>query len=206
MLRFRGLWLIVASLFLGACSSGKLVKTYEGDAMPDSQVATLTAGENIVLLSVNGQRVPDYLLSSISVNYGLKPGKNVVVFQYESVWAQAKRGEDGRSSEAVESERREVELDVAAGDKLTFRYGTASNIREAQALAATFEAEVTDQHGRVVAASRDVTVAKPTTFAESGGGFTGKATSGLPAIEAIKVLWEDLSADEKKDFLKWAFQ
>lgn len=203
--------LMIAALaiaMLSGCSSNKPVKTYEGDDLAADEVAILSVGENVALLSVNGERVPDYLLSNISVDYALKPGENVVVFQYESIWGKAKIGKDGTSSEVVESKPREVVIKARPGDKLSFRYESAENVREARALAADFDADVVNQKGKVVASSQDVRKRKPLVAGvtnQSAGAGT-EAEEGLPAIEAMKVLWSDLSAEEKKSFLKWAFQ
>lgn len=199
----RRVVLLVCVLLLSACSSGKLVKTYSGDTLPKAQLASLTAGENVSLLSVNGEKVPDYLLSGISVDYGLKPGKHVVLFQYESVWSVARVSEDSPRSKAVESVPREVTIDVKAGDRLSFRYAEASNIREAERLASNFEADVVNQKGRVLASSGDPAIQKVEAPEAAAAVSPG---SGLPAVEAMKVLWADLSAEDKKDFLKWAFQ
>ena len=207
MLIRRLLVAIFLSSVLAACSSNKLVKTYEGDALPTKDVATLEAGENISIVTVNGERVPDYLLSNISVNYGLKPGQNVIVFQYESIWGKAKKGKEGARSEVVESKLREVVINAKAGAKYSFRYENAGNLKDARLLAEGFEADIVNQKGKVLASSQDVQdrSAKSEQVAVSLGTDTSRA-EGLPAIEAIKVLWEDLSAEEKKSFLKWAFQ
>lgn len=206
----RRVVLLLCVVMLSACSSGKLVQAYQGKELPKAQLGALTAGENVSLLSVNGDRVPDYLLSGISVDYGLKPGKNVVLFQYESVWSVSRKGEDGARSKLVESVPREVVIDVKAGDRLSFRYAEASNIREAQRLADSFEADVVNHKGQVVASSGDVTptVEELPVAAASVTGSTSSVSpgAGLPAIEAMKVLWADLPAQEKKAFLKWAFQ
>jgi len=207
--------LIFSMLFLVACSTGKIVKTYEGDKLLVEQVAVLTAPENIVVLSINGKRVKNYLLSDLNVNYGLKPGENLVVFQYESIWAKTIReNKDAPRSEKVVSEPIEVLIDAKAGESLNFKFQSGSNVREARALAETFEAEVVDSKFIVIAQS-----AKVGTFAankataklaeEKIAKEKNKALSGssdLSSLEALKVLWGVATADEKKVFLVWAFQ
>jgi len=208
----KSLSLIALALTMVACSSGKVVKTYEGDALPSNALATLTAGENLVLISVNDKPVPEYLLSNIEVNYGLKPGKNKVVFQYESVWARARVGEDGERSELVLSKQREVDIDAKPGAKLSFRYPEADNVREARALAASFDAEVVNKAGKVVARSHDVTKVQademPASLTASAGAVSDAPVAGpaLPASEAIRVLWGKMTREEQKQFLQWAFQ
>lgn len=203
----RVVWVALA-LFLVACSSGKVVKTYEGDALPNEDLAVLTAGENIVLLSVNGRKVPEYLLTNISVDYGLKPGRNVVIFRYESVWSRPKRTKDESPSEKVQSQDREVELVVKPGDRLQFRFPAATNIREARALAETFDADLINQTGQMIARSGELVDRKVYQVAGAAvqEGATSSVASDLPPIEALKVLWSRTTKEDKKAFLKWAFE
>lgn len=214
LLRF--VMVLMCGFLVSACSNSKLVKTYEGETIAKEQLATLMVGENLQLISVNGRPVPEYLLSNIEVNYGLKPGLNKLVFQYESVWAKARLGQDDSRAEAVVSERRQADVTVAAGELLSFRYQKASNIREAKALAATFEAEIIDQHGEVIAQSGDVVKqAEPEVLVSTALGSAtnnaslssvGQLDNALPTLDAMKLLWEKTSAEDKKSFLKWAFQ
>lgn len=210
--------LALLSLLLVACSSGKIIKTYEGEALANEQVAVLTAPDNISLISVNGKRVPKYLLSTINVNYGLKPGVNVVVFEYESVWAVPKKG-DSLPSELVQSGRKEVVIDALAGERYNFTFDQVENLAQARELASNFVAELVDSHANVVATSTDQGVYAPPVVTPSNQGLTGqamvsnrrhddnrRANSDLPTLEALKVLWKRASADDKKAFLEWAFE
>jgi len=216
-------WLnLLLVVLLVACSSGTIVKTYEGDALSEGKIAVLTASKNINLISVNGKRVKKYLMRSLEVKYGLQPGKNLVVFQYGSVWGTPTLGdEDAPRAKELMSAQREVLIDAKAGDRLAFRYGSANNIREAEVLVSNFEAEILDQNGGVVAVSGepgiyqqapDVTVASRGLVEPTSGSLSGQKTksvsvdSSLPTIDAMKVLWGTASSDEKQAFLKWAFQ
>lgn len=207
--------LILSVLFLVACSTGKIVKTYAGDELLVEQLAVLTAPENIVVLSINGKRVKNYLLSDLNVNYGLKPGENLVVFKHESVWAKTVReNRDAPRSEKVVSEPKEVLIDAKAGESLNFKFQTGNNLREARALAAAFEAEVLDSKFNVVAQSAKVgtleaSKAKAALAEEQLAKEKIKAlpeTSDVASLDALKVLWGAASAAEKKTFLAWAFQ
>ncbi|MDX1451511.1 MAG: DUF2057 family protein [Oleiphilaceae bacterium] len=223
---------IAVVVLVSACSGNKVVPTYDGPKLAVDQQAILTAGENITVISVNGQRVPKYLLSNIEVNYGLKPGSNSVVFQYRSVWARHNYGEDGPRAQEVSSAPQQVIVDVKAGDRLRFDYAKASNYREAQQLASNFEASVVNERGDILANSHaplpkvkeSVVAAAINEPATTGGDGAAALTvasvvvpataatpaSGgdnrLPALDGLKVLWERASAEEKKAFLKWAFK
>ena len=200
--------LLLSTLFLVACSTGKIVKAYDGEALATEQLAVLSAPENIVILSINGKKMKKYLLSDLSTSYSLKPGENLVVFRSESVWAKAVREDkDAPRSERVVSEPREIMLDVKAGDELSFKFEHGSNVREARALAKEFKAEVIDSKLNTVAVS-----AEPGTYkvlAETKNKVLSKPlaeASDLQTLDALKVLWATATADEKKSFLSWAFQ
>jgi len=194
--------LVLSVLFLSACSTGKIVKAYDGDELLVEQLAVLTAPENIVVLSINGNKMKDYLLSDTNVSYGLKPGENLVVFQYESVWAKAIREDkDAPRSVKVLSEPKEVLVNARAGEHLNFNFLKGRDVREARTLAETFTAEVIDSKLKVVAQSADVGV-----YAASNVKAKLAKTSDLQTLDALKVLWGAATADEKKSFLAWAFQ
>ena len=207
------LMLVFSVLFLVACSNGRILKTYEGDVLAKEQLSVLTAPENIVVLSINEKKVKNYLLSDIEVNYGLKPGKNLVVFQYESVWGKAARGDDAPRSEKVVSEPKEVLIDAKAGEQLNFRFKKAGSVREARLLAVAFEAEVIDAESNALSVSTELGVYEASRVKERENIVsqvkqveTLPVTTNLQALEALKVLWGSASAEEKKTFLVWAFQ
>jgi len=199
------LLLILSVLFLVACSTGKIVKTYDGDELLTEELAVLTAPENIVVLSINGKKMKKYLLSDLNVNYGLKPGENLVVFQHKSVWAKAVReNRDAPRSETVVSEPKEVLVLAKAGERLNFKFQNGNNLREAKAFAEIFEAEVIDSKSNTIAQSAEVGTYAIANAEEKLTSLP--ETSNLQTLDALKVLWKTTSADEKKAFLAWAFQ
>ena len=197
---------ILSMLSLVACSTGGLVKTYDGDVLDKSKVGILTAAENISLLSVNGRAVQKYLLSNIEVNYALQEGGNVVVFEYESIWGKAKRGSEGSSSEKVLSEPKEVLINVKAGDKYLFNFIRPENSREAKKLAAEFKASIHNQNGVLVAESGAVARRKPNVGSSESRYGQPNNTDGLGTLESLKGIWATMSSEDKKEFLIWAFQ
>jgi len=223
-------------LLVAACSSNKPVKTYEGAMLPDTEQVVMTAGENITVVSVNDKPVTKYLLSNIEVDYALRPGANKVVFQYRSVWAVSlRKDEDDPRAEEVTSAEQVVEFVAEPGSRLSFDYPEASDVREAKRLAKGFEARLINQAGTLLATSSEYSVvSKPvvasvsspsvassaapigTADAASSSNNTSQAVASqspapaaqpkLPTIDALKVLWDSASSEEKKAFLKWAFQ
>lgn len=217
-IRFSWLSLVLAVLLTG-CTSSKIVSTYDGEALSAQKIAVLKTSENIQLIAVNGKPVKKYLMRNLEVKYGLLPGKNLVEFQYGSVWGVSTvTDEDAPRAKEVVSSPRAVLIDAKAGDQLTFRHDIANNIREAEALVVQFEAEVIDQNGQVVAVSGEPEIYQKTEEvspspvvegpqgAQAYASHNAPADASLPAIEAMKVLWATASSEEKKAFLKWAFQ
>lgn len=217
--RFSSLLLLVClSVFLSACSSNKLVKTYEGALLAESSVAVLTAPENITLLSVNGKAVTQYLLSNLEVSYALREGENLIVFQYESIWGKAIKDEEtGSRAELVKSEPLEVLIDAQAGQRYNFSFLPASNVREAKILAASFVAQIVDENKNLVAesvayglhqaekderkAKEQILLAEKTDKLEQA-----KETESLSVIDQLKALWPQASPEQKKAFMVWVFQ
>ena len=110
-------------LVLTACSTNKIVQTYDGAVLPNKAISILTAPENIILLSVNGQAVPQYMLSNLEVNYGLKAGENLIVFQYESIWSKAKKDDEtGSRVELIKSDPLAVVIPALAGKNYNFNW------------------------------------------------------------------------------------
>ena len=213
--------LLCFSVLISACSSNKLVKTYPGEKLPESSVAVLTAPENITLLSVNGQAVTQYLLSNLEVRYALEEGKNLIVFQYESIWGKAIRdSETGSRVEVVKSRPLEVLINARAGEQYRFNFMPADNQKEAEALAQNFVAQIVDAKDNLVAESLalgsnqkadDERAKKEKALlidkAEAAEVLAGKAkTDGITVIDRLKALWAEANAEQKKAFMVWVFQ
>ena len=211
MRSLRGILLLVAVAMMSACT-GKPVKTYEGDALPDQDLAILTANEGIEIVQIDAKKMKTYMLSNIETMYALTPGKHRVVFNYTSVWSVLPQGPDSPRSELVESPAQVVDIEVKAGDSLSFEFGEVENVREARAFAERFTANVVDSQGNVLATSdlyvaqTEEEVAKQIAGSGAQVGHLESKAAGLPPLEAMKVIWEGASAEDKKAFLKWAFK
>lgn len=217
--RFSSLSLMLfISIFLFGCASDKIVKTYKGKVLTEDAIAVLTAPENITLLSVNGSEVQQYLLSNLSVDYGLQAGENLVVFKYASIWSKATRDEEsGSRVDVVESLPLEVLINAEPGAKYSFNFVSASNVREARAIASNFIAQVVDGNKNVITESvalnthqkaKDKLVREQQALLLSKGAAVSD-NDGLintSVIERLKQLWPLANAEEKKAFLVWVFQ
>jgi uncharacterized protein YccT (UPF0319 family) len=211
MRSFRLISLVLFVFGLVACS-GKPVKTYEGEALSESEVAILIAGDNIEIKQVNGKPVPEYLLKNLETKYALKPGKNSVVFIYTSVWATAGQNDDARS-ELIESGPQYLEFDAKPGAVYTFEFDEAGDRREARAMASDFTANLVTVSGGLVTTSAGYVPVEPEVDA-SGTEVLGNvrqldcapAETSLSGVEGMKALWKSASQQERKEFLQWAFQ
>tara|TARA_R110002167_G_scaffold33311_2_gene107009 strand:+ start:603 stop:1235 length:633 start_codon:yes stop_codon:yes gene_type:complete len=210
--------MLFISIFLFGCASDKIVKTYKGKVLTEDAIAVLTAPENITLLSVNGSEVQQYLLSNLSVDYGLQAGENLVVFKYASIWSKATRDEEsGSRVDVVESLPLEVLINAEPGAKYSFNFVSASNVREARAIASNFIAQVVDGNKNVITESvalnthqkaKDKLVREQQALLLSKGAAVSD-NDGLintSVIERLKQLWPLANAEEKKAFLVWVFQ
>jgi len=191
--------MLVIALLIG-CSSGAIINTYSGDTLPASELAILNSPENIILLSVNGREVKQYLLSDLNVNYGLKSGENTVIFRYESLWGKAKKAGDSARSETVASDPQELIIIAKPGQEYHFSFNGAGNVREARALAKSFSANIYDLNNVLIAKSQGLGVSERAKLSET------EKTSDSSVMDALTALWGKASAEEKKKFLAWVFQ
>lgn len=220
--------ILALSLLLSACSSSlKRVQTWEGQAAQPGQVAVLKAPGDITVRSVNGRSVGNFLMDDLALDYELLPGRNTIVFVHETIWAKKTVVRDGESKvHNVTSGPRQVVIDAKPGEVYTFDLPELSDRQEAEDFARDFKVAVTNDSGRVIARSevyRPQAPSLPTLPAASevasapatpapGTQTTPvaepQAQSGerLPTLDALKLMWERASADEKREFLRWAFE
>jgi len=248
-LRFARILIIPLFLITVACSSSqRIVKTYEGESLPDDQVAKLKAPEDIEIVEIDGVRQKTYLLDNLSLTYSLMPGERTIAYRYSSIWSRRKESDDADEPrvDVIESDLQQVTMLFQPGESYSFRFPRPANKSEAAALAPDFAAAIVDSSGAPVAEGIPF-VAGTTigTGADAGGASLDQgegggpettplsndrtsqsaaenvdatnnlATSqqklppveaGLSRLDAIKVLWSRASAEEKKEFLRWAFQ
>ncbi|WP_375176767.1 DUF2057 family protein [Marinobacter mobilis] len=206
---------VVVATAAGCSSSFKRIQTWDGSAVDESQLAILRAPGQIEVIEVNGNEVGNYLMDDLALDYELLPGQNVVVFQYKTIWGKATVVERGESKvNVVESGRQQFVVDARAGEEYRFSLPEPQNQREAEAMMANFRAQLVDRSGRVVASSeayREPVAAPIPAVTAAGVVATSLAVPVAPAgdlnaLDGLKVLWERANADEKREFLRWAFQ
>ncbi|MDC0663047.1 DUF2057 domain-containing protein [Marinobacter sp. SS21] len=208
----RAVLALSALMLLAGCSSTlKSIQTWDGGSLEASQVAELQAPGQIQVTAVNGREVKTYLMDDLALNYSLLPGANTVVFRYKTIWAKGRAVENDEARvDVVESEPHQVTFEAAAGQGYRFSLPEPRNRQEAEAMVENLQVQVVDAAGDVVGQSRRYepmpapVVVSATTV---GQPVPAPLASGadLNALDGLKVLWERASAEEKREFLRWAF-
>ncbi|WP_168188245.1 DUF2057 family protein [Hahella sp. CCB-MM4] len=221
----------MAAVVLSACTaSSRVVKVYEGDTLDKSQVAKLVTPEDIDVIEIDGIKQKEYVLESMSLTYDLLPGEHVVVYKYNGLFSKVRDSNDADAprAELIQSEQRQVKFNASAGQTYNFNFKRPGSKNEAREFVETFQAAIVTESGRSVA--KDSKYVKPATIvspaqtpavtafpvasapvattaapaAQTAG--VAPVDAGLSRLDALKVLWGKASAEEKKEFLRWAFQ
>ncbi|MFC4260151.1 DUF2057 family protein [Marinobacter lacisalsi] len=213
----------LAIVVVSGCSSTSMsrVQTWEGEASGD--VAVLKVPSSVKLREVNGRKVGNFLMDDLAIDYELLPGTNIVVFTHKTIWAKSGVIRDGESAvHVVESAPQQFVIETRPGEMYRFDVPKVTSRREAEQFAANFSAELVTDDGTVVARSEpfegypEQQVAGQQSATPPGSGaavvagqpradYQGQGTNRVNTLDALKVLWERASGDEKREFLRWAF-
>ncbi len=212
----RSCQLLVVSAFLAAlagCSSAVTkVETWEGDSPSAANAATLEAPGEIEVQEVNGRSMTNFLMDDLALNYALLPGENEIVFTYKTIWAKSGVVENGESKvHVVESEPQVVRFTAEPGAIYQFRYKKPESRQKAEAAMPAFTAAVVTASGRVVARShawapRQVAERTPVSSPASSADAPAGTDGGGDALQTLKSVWATASEEQKKAFLRWAFE
>ncbi len=211
----RALLTLSALMLLAGCSSTlKNIQTWDGETLEASQVAELQAPGQIQVTAVNGREVKTYLMDDLALNYSLLPGANTVVYRYKTIWAKGRAVENDEARvDVVESEPHQVTFEAMAGQRYRFSLPEPRNRQEAEAMVANLQVQVVNAGGDVVGHTRryepmPAPVAASVVVAPQPLSTAPASTASgadLNALDGLKVLWERASAEEKREFLRWAF-
>jgi uncharacterized protein YccT (UPF0319 family) len=208
-----GLLVIAGLILLSGCSSSMTrVQTWDGAAADASQVAILEAPGTIRVEEVNGRAVPRFLVENLSLSYELLPGENQIVFTYRTIWARSGVVDNGESKvHVVETPRQMLTINAEPGATYQFEIDKPRTRTQAEAMASDFSVNVLDSGGQVVATSSApvaADVGNTAARAPVPDSRTGNAPAGVSAaaLEQLKALWGETSEEEKREFLRWAFE
>jgi len=206
---------VVILAMITGCSSGlSRVQTWEGTVDNADQVAVLAAPGAIKVREVNGQTMTEFLIDDLSLDYELLPGKNLVVFTYKTIWSKAERVDNGESKvHVVETPRQSITIDAVPGETYSFNIDKPENRREAEAKAKDFSVALVNSRGQPVARSSAWMASDSRRAlarrAPVAGSSSGEVPSDVPPaaiMDQLKSLWGDASDEERREFLRWAFE
>ncbi|PID43210.1 MAG: hypothetical protein CSB48_06805 [Proteobacteria bacterium] len=245
-------------LLLVGCSSNT-INVYDGDTLPNDQVAILHATGDIDIVAIDGKPMKKYLLSDLDIDYHLLPGPHTVILRYSGVWAAPKQrnADSASSAELIESGLLRVDFTATRGEVYEFDYVKPKNRRHAQALSENFMVHLNAASGGRVVSAKPYRVSagqkvapatadpmrslvsgvtsvvtgtraqtpsypEPAKSADQEAVATPAATAvvlpvvtpdspadpaaRLPRLDALKLMWKRASKEEKKQFLRWAFE
>lgn len=211
----RSSQLVVAGAFLAAlagCSSAVTkVETWEGNAPSATNAATLEAPGEIEVQEVNGRSMTNFLMDDLALDYALLPGENEVVFTYKTIWAKSGVVENGESKvHVVKSEPQVVRFTAEPDAVYKFRYQKPESRQKAEAAMPAFTAAVVTTAGKLVARSHawvphQVADRTPVTSPVSSADMSASEGAG-DALQTLKSVWATASEEQKKAFLRWAFE
>ncbi|MBW7473078.1 DUF2057 family protein [Marinobacter sp. M216] len=195
-------------LAMAGCSSTlSRVETWDGEPAAAANAATLKAPGAIQVSRINGRNMSNFLMDDLPLDYALLPGENEVIFTYKTIWAKSGVVENGESKVHVyTSEPRVVRFNAEQDEVYRFQFDQPESRSEAEQMAEDFVATVVTVDGQEVVAESSVwtpAVASDRTPIPEGGQVGSAETT---ALETLKSVWATATEEEKKAFLRWAFE
>ena len=208
---FKLLAVLASVVMAGCASSVARVDAWEGQLPAATEPAVLQAPGAIQVVSVNGRSMTNFLIDDLALDYGLLPGENEVVFNYKTIWAKAGVVRNGESKvHVIESGPQVARFEASPDAVYRFEFDKPGSRQEAEAMMESFSAKIVAGNGTVVAVSEEWDgqsrlTANRTPVPVSDAEGVGRTQDGT-ALEQLKAIWADASDEEKKAFLRWAFE
>lgn len=202
---------VIAAAFLTGCSSSMTrVQTWDGGAA-EGGTALLEAPGEIRVTQVNGRNMGNFLMDDLALNYDLLPGENQVVFSYKTIWAKAGVVRNGESKvHVVETEPHAATFTAQAGETYRFDFDKPDSRRDAEALREDFSGAIVNGAGEEVARFEpwdgESVAASPARTPVPGDTSATADTTDGDNLDQLKALWQTASEEEKRSFLRWAFE
>ncbi|MGO1463586.1 MAG: DUF2057 family protein [Oleiphilaceae bacterium] len=204
-------------LVLTGCSSAVTkLETWEGSPAAAANSSTLEAPGVIHVSEVNGRSMKNYLMDDMALDYALLPGENQVVFTYKTIWAKSGVVDNGESKvHIIESAPQVVSFEAAPNETYHFEFDKPDSRRQAEEMMPGFSAAVVGVNGQTLAQSSawspsDSAVAARTPVSDGASGLADDGETatgnGESALNRLKAIWNTASDEEKKTFLRWAFE
>lgn len=205
---------IVLTLLAGCSSAVTKLETWEGDPATAVNAAILEAPGAIHVSRVNGRSMTSYLMDDLALDYALLPGENEVVFTYKTIWAKSEVVDNGESKvHVIESKPQVVRFEASPKATYRFEFTKPKTRQQAEDVLPKFSATIVEANGQTLARSSNwsgidkAQVARtslPLDRASDGEALPND--EGISSLNRLKAVWETASEEEKKAFLRWAFE
>lgn len=195
---------------LAGCSTAiTKLETWEGDPAGAENAAVLKAPGAIHVSQVNGRTMKNYLMDDLALDYALLPGENEVVFTYKTIWAKSGVVENGESKvHIIESKPQVVRFEANPKATYRFEFSKPESRKQAENEIPEFSAAVVGVNGLALAHSTNwspTDIAQPDRTPLSADG-NASAADDADALSRLKSVWDTASDEDKKAFLRWAFE
>ena len=203
-------FMVAMALLAGCSSSMTRVQTWEGGAAVDGS-AVLEAPGEIRVSRVNGRVMSNFLVDDLALDYDLLPGDTQVVFSYKTIWAKAGVVRNGESKvHVVETEPHVATFTAQAGETYRFEFDKPDSRADAEAMVEDFSGAVVNSTGDEVARFElwdgEVAQTAARTPVPGESSVASEAPVSGDNLQRLKSLWESASEEEKRAFLRWAFE
>ncbi|GGE74208.1 hypothetical protein GCM10011533_28330 [Streptosporangium jomthongense] len=202
-----------AMLILAGCSSALTrLETWEGTPARAADAATLKAPGAIQVSQVNGRKMTNYLMDDLALDYALLPGENEVVFTYKTIWAKSGVVRNGESKvHVIESDPQVVRFEASPNETYRFEFEKPESRRQAEQMLPEFSAAIVAADGQALARSTKWSASEKRT---EGLSLTERQApddavsidQDGSSLERLKAVWATATEEEKKAFLRWAFE
>lgn len=212
---------VLLALLLGACSHSPVMRLYEGDPRPETDVTVVRVPEQLQVVTINDRRIKglNTLFSVGHKDLHLEPGRYRIEAYYKELWKM-----EGDSHTILESHPVTFEVNGEPGEFYRLDYPEPDNLEEARELKDNFT-------GWAVNTSTGEKI--PTEAGKTGGGAglfgsvsglvdpparetanvgpensTSEAKGDNPTsdddyLDLLKAHWSQATPEERRAFLKW---
>ena len=233
--KLSGVLLVVLAAAFGLQGCSSMLPTYQswkGPSKDRDQIAMLHVPDDIRVASVDGKSLSSGILGArtMTPRISLLPGQHLVVFRYYSIWStHTTKVSPDKLPDVVQSPLHQVRFEAKAGGTYHFEFTRPKTEDAAKIFARqSFSPLIKNADGETIA--RSIAYQPPSSGQKNGpvtaaSGATQQAgqtapkavagtsaplaavpaDSGLSTLDALKLLWQKASKEDKKAFLRWAF-
>ncbi|MBK1874687.1 MULTISPECIES: DUF2057 family protein [Marinobacter] len=208
MCRFVFASLLLTTL-VGCSMAVTKLETWEGEPAGAENAAVLKAPGVIHVSQVNGREMKSYLMDDLALDYALLPGENEVVFTYKTIWAKSGVVDNGESKvHVIESKPQVVRFEASPDAIYQFEFSKPESRKQAEKEMPEFSAAIVGAEGAALAYSTNWSPADSPRADRAPMLSDGNAVAddGVDALSRLKSVWETASDEDKKAFLRWAFE